>query len=191
MTHKTITIGLVALAFVAGSIMTGTIAFADEDGYSGDLLGLIMELETQIISIQTEILQLELHEGPQGPAGPPGTNGMNGADGAKGDKGDVGPSGSSYVAFNSRSVSVDASGAFGAFISVKCNTGDIATGGGGFISNGLKAWPLVESRPTVDIGTDFPTSGQEANGWFVQGSGLNTGEVTGDIKVWAICTSLS
>jgi len=118
MTNKTIMIGLVALAFVAGSIMTNSAIFADDDydddeyGYNdnhdnsknaklslGDLFGFLMELESQIISMQTQIQLLATgdtggvgpqgEQGLQGETGPPGTNGVNGAKGDKGDMGDA------------------------------------------------------------------------------------------------------
>jgi len=57
---KTITIGLVALAFAAGSVLTGTIAFADDDDndltyllcpISKALTGLILEDDDEIVDV--------------------------------------------------------------------------------------------------------------------------------------------
>jgi len=57
---KTITIGLVALAFAAGSVLTGTIAFADGDDddltyllcpISKALTGLILEDDDEIVDV--------------------------------------------------------------------------------------------------------------------------------------------
>ena len=67
---KTIMVLVIAAAFVAGSIGTGTTVFAEEKDIQ--LLGLLMELETQIISMQTEILQLGFNMGEPGPQGPQG-----------------------------------------------------------------------------------------------------------------------
>jgi len=57
---KTITIGLVALAFAAGSVLTGTIAFADDDDndltyllcpVSKALTGLILQDDDEIVDV--------------------------------------------------------------------------------------------------------------------------------------------
>ena len=82
MTSKTIIVGLVALAFVAGSMMTVTADAKKDDATLEAIFGLVMELETQIISMQTEIISLSTGGiGPQGETGPQGE---------KGDKGDSG-----------------------------------------------------------------------------------------------------
>jgi len=81
---KTTIILIAAIAFVAGTITTGTIAFADEDENT-QLLGLLMELETQIISMQTEILQLGFNMGEPGPQGETGPQGPQGETGLSGE----------------------------------------------------------------------------------------------------------
>ncbi len=88
---KTIMILVIAAAFVAGSIGTGTTVFAEEKDIQ--LLGLLMELETQIISMQTEILQLGFNMGEPGPQGPQGETGPQGP------QGEIGPL-SETLAFN-------------------------------------------------------------------------------------------
>ncbi len=70
MINKTIMIGLVAVAFVAGSILTGTMAYA-----AGDKNGKPFE------ALWTAIHEIELMPGPQGD---PGTNGEDGAKGETG-----------------------------------------------------------------------------------------------------------
>jgi len=53
MTQKTIIIGLVALAFVAGSIMTGTMAYAAPNGQPFQaILDAIDDLQSQIVTIE-------------------------------------------------------------------------------------------------------------------------------------------
>ena len=92
---KTIMILVIAAAFVAGSIGTGTTVFADSG--TTELLALLMELETQIISMQTEILQLGFNMGEPGPQGPQGEIGPQGP------QGETGPS-SETLAFNVQGV---------------------------------------------------------------------------------------
>ncbi len=65
MTSKTIIIGLVAVAFVAGSIMTGTMAYAAPNGQPFQALWDAIE-------------NIELIEGPQGETGATGETGADG-----------------------------------------------------------------------------------------------------------------
>ncbi len=73
MISKTIIIGLVAVAFVAGSILAGTMAYA-----AGDKNGKPFE------ALWTAIHEIELTPGPQGIQGDPGTNGEDGTNGDQG-----------------------------------------------------------------------------------------------------------
>jgi len=79
MTSKIIIAGLVALAFVAGSIMTGTMADAAKEKKVDPVAAAIDKL--------TAVMQGTATQGPQGEQGPAGSNGENGADGAKGEQG--------------------------------------------------------------------------------------------------------
>jgi len=54
MTNKTMTIGLVALAFVAGSIMTGTMADAAKGNPFQEVLDAIAGLQTSVDGIATQ-----------------------------------------------------------------------------------------------------------------------------------------
>jgi len=58
MTSKTIIAGLVAIAFVAGSMTIVTADAKKGDSTLEAIFGLVMELETQIISMQSEIIAL-------------------------------------------------------------------------------------------------------------------------------------
>jgi len=77
---KTIMIGLVAIAFVAGSIATGTIAFADDDDELSQLAceagkamtGILFEDDEEITTILCGA-QLQGPAGADGAPGPPGT----------------------------------------------------------------------------------------------------------------------
>jgi len=84
---KTIMILVIAAVLVAGSIGTGTTVFADEE--NTQLLELLMELETQIISMQTEILLLGFNMGEPGPQGPQGEIGPQGPQGETGPSSEV------------------------------------------------------------------------------------------------------
>jgi len=74
MTSKTIIIGLVALAFVAGSIMTGTMAEAKKDKSEGND-------NNPFKALWDGIENIELTPGPQGDPGPQGATGADGTDG--------------------------------------------------------------------------------------------------------------
>jgi len=80
----------VVCAFVAGSLVTGATVFADpDDDDEISFFGLIMELETQIISLQTQIQQLSF----LGEKGETGDKGPTGDTGPTGDAGPAGPTG--------------------------------------------------------------------------------------------------
>ena len=83
MSSKTITIGLVALAFVAGSILTGTMAAADPSQPPQSNPNL-RTLWNAITNLQTQIDAIELTSGPQGPPGPQGVPGPQGPPGNDG-----------------------------------------------------------------------------------------------------------
>ena len=86
---KTILILAIAAAFVAGSITTGTIAFADDD--DDDLSQLVCQAGTSMTGIlfedDDEITDIFCGAQLQGPAG------ADGADGATGPQGEQGPAG--------------------------------------------------------------------------------------------------
>jgi len=200
---KTIMILAIAAAFVAGSIATGTIAYAGGDDDDGGVLQTLLcpagKALTGIVSgggddddgggILDLICEAQI-EGPQGPAGAdgmdgapgadgndgaPGADGMDGAagadgmdgaagadgmdgapgadgmDGAKGDKGDKGDTGP--VKIYTVKINKNPSGFDDVRIDVKCDSGDIATGGGGagFSNN------LADSNPTPVSDGSTPT----------------------------------
>lgn len=96
MTNKTIIAGLVALAFVSGSIMASGMAYA-----SGDKNGKPFEaLWDAIHALETSVAEIELIPGPAGPPGPEGPQGETGPQGPAG-TGGGGPilfsSGASFV----------------------------------------------------------------------------------------------
>jgi len=86
MTNKILIGGLVAIAFVAGSMMTITADAKQEDNTT--FFGLLMELETQIISMQTQIQQLDLF-GEKGETGDKGDTSSQGPAGPQGEAGDL------------------------------------------------------------------------------------------------------
>ena len=91
-----IIIPVLAIAFVAGSLVTGAAVFADpDDDDEISFFGLIMELETQIISLQTQLQQL-VTTGGTGDAGPEGPQGEQGP---QGETGPAGPSIGSDIIF--------------------------------------------------------------------------------------------
>ena len=94
---KTITLGLVAIAFVAGSIITGSVAFAAEKP-NGVPFQAIWDA---IGDLQTQVDTIVITPGETGPTGATGPQGMTGDRGPtgpqppSGDRGPTGPQGSS------------------------------------------------------------------------------------------------
>jgi hypothetical protein len=110
MTSKTIMIGFVALAFVAGSIMTGTMASAEKGGVGDNLIvDALNNIATAISGIEPDVtvdptpVTVNVDptpitiNAPQGEKGEKGDKGDTGAKGDTGDKGDQGVSGSNIV----------------------------------------------------------------------------------------------
>ena len=97
---KGIWVGLLAVAFVAGSLTTGSIAFGDvsqceNDPPKGNNNGKpFLEIWAAICDLQDQIDNFVGTPGPQGPAGPTGPVGPDGAIGATGATGPVGSDGS-------------------------------------------------------------------------------------------------
>ncbi len=120
MTNKILIGGLVVIAFVAGSMMTITADAKQEDNTA--FFGLLMELETQIISMQTQIQQLDF-------LGETGDKGADGDKGATGDKGETGDAGQSGTVYTKQVTETVANGATRDVIA-HCNSGDIAISGG-------------------------------------------------------------
>jgi len=72
----------VLAAFFVGTLTSGPLAnAAQSDELIAIFLDLVIDIETQIIALQTEVSQLELAEGPEGPEGPAGPTGEDGAQG--------------------------------------------------------------------------------------------------------------
>jgi len=166
MTNKILIGGLVAIAFVAGSMMTITADAKQEDDTT--FFGLLMELETQIISMQTQIQQLDLF-GEKGETGEKGPDGDKGETGDTGDKGPVGTFPSYYVA----SDDVTGSQVGTAF----CDSGDIATGGGiAHVQGTFQA--ITETIPKISGGVPI--------GWTAAMSGSNAQNT-----VWAVCADIA
>ncbi len=178
----------ITAAFVAGSIATGTMTFAGDDGGSVAAHS-HFELQSQIDDLDVQVDLIELIPGPQGPEGDdglpgadgvdglPGADGQDGApgadgqDGAPGDDGQDGAPGadgdpfSNYYLVETRDTG---------FFTVSCDTGDIATGGG--VQSTTTTNPIVLNRPI----------GNPATGW--QGQSQSS---TVDIIVLVICADIA
>jgi hypothetical protein len=103
MTSKTIIAGIVALAFLAGSITTGSMTYAE----SGGIPQAITDLESQFVGIQdfligldarvtqneVDIANIQLIAGPQGETGLTGAQGIQGETGLTGAQGIQGETG--------------------------------------------------------------------------------------------------
>ena len=108
----------------------------------------------------------QLPAGPQGPAGPAGTAG-----------------GTNVVA---RTASAILGAGTGDVVSVQCNPGETATGGGAGITGLLGATAVFDDEPLEADGT-IPEDGDVVTGW--RASGFNSGVVQHDLTVYTLCAS--
>lgn len=177
MISKTIIVLAIAVAFVAGTMVTGTTVLADEDENKsknaklslGDLFGLLMELETQIISMQTQIQLLTIGgTGEQGPQGSTGETGPSGADGAAGPAGPI-----QTVTRIVGHVTIEPQKK--AALLVNCPEGTVVTGGG-YNTNSLVR--LEQNKPQIN-----------PQGWFVSAQYLDapSNAIPTGIQVYALC----
>jgi len=77
----------IVAAFVAGTLVTNAPQIAQaaqSDELIATLLDLVIDIETQVIALQTEVTQIELAEGPAGPQGETGDTGPQGPTGPEG-----------------------------------------------------------------------------------------------------------
>ena len=147
----------IAAAFVAGSIATGTIAFAGDDGDGRVGAHSHFELQSQIDDLDVQVDLIELIPGPQGPEGDDGPPGPAGDDGADGDDGAQGPAGGFLTTYANNGPSTNVPANSFATSTANCDAGDIATGGGSALGTVEK---LVSSLATF--------TGSTPTGWAVQ-----------------------
>ena len=154
MTSKTIIIGLVALAFVAGSIMTGSMADAKKDD------GPKIDLVAEAIDNLTAVMQGTATQGPQGEQGPVGP---------------AGPAGS----INVYSVVENVGLTNRINQIVQCDSGDMAIASGfGTSSNGN-----TRHNAPVDVNGVEISDGEIPTGWrFISDSTTGT-DVSGTLYV--------
>jgi len=153
-------IGLVALAFVAGSILTGTMASAEKGGVGDNLIvDALNNIATAITGIEPNVtvdstpVTVNVDPTPITINAPQGEKGDKGDTGAKGDKGDTGDFSTLNVYKNSKRV--DNSDAQ-VVIDVSCDSGDQMTGSG------------YESSTTIAprvLTPDFPIEGTVRAVW--------------------------
>jgi hypothetical protein len=110
--------------------------------------------------------------GPQGPRGSQGAQGPQGPAGATGATGLVGASGATHVVVRSATNLSPTNS-----LTVSCNAGEVATGGGGQTFGGDS---LVQSFPQPG------TEGAQPTGWKIIDS---TGATAGNLIVYVVCAS--
>jgi len=103
----------IALAFVAGSIVTGTLAFADKDDKNP-----FKHIAQQLENISKAIEGIGTIKGDQGEQGPLGPQGE------QGEQGETGPSGSMTVYEVSGIAVISAGTVIGPVIQIRCLEGD-------------------------------------------------------------------
>lgn len=158
-------LGFVAMAFIAGTITSSTLAVADTNTQGQPfqtLQAAVQALQIQLSNLQTQVNNIQLTPGPQGPAGPAGKDGTNGTDGATGPAGPQGPAGTGTVSIVARTNSVTATAGTTASVKASCGPGEVVTGGGAIAPSG---WTISASylAPAVFI----PGVPPIPSGWLV------------------------
>ena len=192
MTSKTIVVGLIALAFVGGSITTGSMSYAE----SGGIPQAVSDLESQFVGIQefligldsrvtqneADIANIELIPGPQGIQGETGEVGPQGEQGIPGPQGIAGQDGqnalplSTYTEWKRVMVSPNTA----PYIIVSCETGDALISGG--IIKSHSTMEIFENRP--DFNTEAPAPFVSEN-WVVRA--YNHATVSLPLDGFAVC----
>ncbi len=129
--------------------------------------------------------------GPQGPAGSTGPQGPTGDTGPQGPKGDPGTPGATHIVARSNYVSIFRDGEP---LEVSCNTGEVATGGGGHVSSDTIDLQLFNSgltgggSPGVITASEPIVTNGVVTGWRVKANRtLNATLVP--LTVWVLCAS--
>jgi hypothetical protein len=129
--------------------------------------------------------------GPQGPKGDTGPQGPAGSTGPQGPKGDPGSPGAAHIVARSTTIS-----AFhdGEPLDVSCNTGEVATGGGGHVSSDSIDQQLFNSgltgggSPGVITASEPIVTNGVVTGWRVKANRtLNATLVP--LTAWVLCAS--
>jgi len=205
---KTITIGLVAIAFVAGSILTGTMAYAggdDDDGGNAivDALNQIaiaiqgidptvnvdptpVNVNVDVPPAEVQVVGLEGPTGPQGLQGEQGIPGLPGADGATGPAGGFGDMDVYYDVSSPIILAKDETKS----ATILCGPGDIALSGGhtaSFSSIGGKIL-TPDDQTSWAITTSTPTGPSNApDGWIARV--INTGNAEVRFNTYVVCAN--
>ena len=157
----------VAIAFIAGTITSSTLAVADTSTQGQPFQALqaaIQALQTQLGNLQTQVNNIQLTPGPQGPAG------------ATGPQGPAGPAGSTtnfYLREKIFPISPHSEFQFPP-LSVQCSPGDK------IISGGYDNIPLQ-----VTITGSFPNSVSSPQEWDVRGT--NPTDYSTSVTLIAVC----
>ncbi len=146
----------------------------NQDPGSPQFFGLLMELETQIISMQTQIQQLDFL-GEKGPDGDKGETGDKGPDGDKGPQGPAGPSQILEVTLReSPEIPLIGSGRI-EIRSVNCESDEMVTGGGWIGGELNNKGEVVQSHALP-------------NGWEIEVNNFNGPSIS--VVVQAMCAKL-
>lgn len=183
--NKTTWTALVAVAFVAGSLVTGSVAFADDDKKGNPIVNALNNIANAINGIEPSVevnptVNVPPAEvqvvGVEGPSGPPGPQGPQGEVGAKGEPGEI----KTPIRVDGQATLMDP-GVIGE-ARVTCPVNYVLISGGFATS--------THSTTQVAILNNMPGSngdGSPVSGWYVSGraSSTNTGQAA--ISAHAIC----
>ena len=201
MTNKAIIAGLVAIAFVAGSIMTSSAIFAEkDDGKKGDpIVNALNNIATTIsgihptvnvnptpvaVSVDPTPVTVNVDPTPITINAPQGEKGIQGVKGDKGDKGDTGSQGPGLLTYVKSSFGTTDGSTTLLFLNTSCDQGDVALGGGWSDlqdNNGYQStMRVIHNSPLID-------NNGKSVGWSV----IATSTFPGKVTVYSICQDLT
>ena len=177
-------LGLIAtLAYAAIPGTAGLItACVSNVGFNGQHLLTLLDTSQRSACGQGENLIAWNQTGPQGPAGPTG---------AQGPKGDTGAPGATHITARSSTVS---SFRDGEPLDVSCNTGEVATGGGGHVSSDAIDVQLFNvglsggGSPGVITASEPIVTNGVVTGWRVKANRTLNGDLV-PLTAWVLCAS--
>jgi hypothetical protein len=186
-------LGMIAtLAYAAIPGAGGVIsACVSTGGFNGQHILTLLDLSQKTTCEHGQSLITWNQTGPQGPKGDTGPQGPAGNTGPQGPKGDPGAPGAANIIVRSTTVNTFRDGAP---LDVSCNTGEVATGGGGHVSSDAIDQQLFESgltgggSPGVITASEPIVTNGVATGWRVKANRtLNATLVP--LTAWVLCAS--
>jgi hypothetical protein len=181
-----LSLGMIATLAYAAIPGTGGLisACVSSVGFNGQHILTLLDVSQKSTCGEGQNLVTWNQTGPQGPQGPKGDTG------AQGPKGDPGTPGATHITARSTTVSTFRDGEP---LEVSCNTGEVATGGGGHVSSDaidlqLFNAGLTAGSPGVITASEPIVTNGVVTGWRIKANRtLNSTLVP--LTAWVLCAS--